>query len=241
MAASRRFSLLFVRPRRSSRRRSCSAAASGDGALRGSAWAAFVVALAACGLASAGSLPVPGSGGGTAFAVLVGGFAAWGGVTILWSVAPDRSWASFNRGLVYFAFALVGAFAASALSFGFGALAARRRSPASLVSVGAGREGCSRAVPPLRPTRAAAHPDRLLERARAASLVFGLPLALWAATPHRRRSARVGRSLLYSRVIALVLTSRGAGIVVAALVSVPALARAGPGGAAGELRGLGAT
>ena len=67
-------------------------------------------------------LPLPGLGReGIAFAVLGGGFAVWTGVTVLWSVLPDRSWDYFNRGLAYFAFAVVGAFAGSALSTRVGA------------------------------------------------------------------------------------------------------------------------
>jgi O-antigen ligase/polysaccharide polymerase Wzy-like membrane protein len=37
--------------------------------------------------------------------------AVWCAVSIVWSVEPDRSWSYANRGLVYLAFALVGAFA----------------------------------------------------------------------------------------------------------------------------------
>lgn len=36
----------------------------------------------------------------TAAALLLG-FAAWSGVTLLWSVAPDRTWIEFNRALAY--------------------------------------------------------------------------------------------------------------------------------------------
>ena len=35
-------------------------------------------------------------------------FVAWNGISVLWSIEGDRSWAYFNRGLVYLAFAVVG-------------------------------------------------------------------------------------------------------------------------------------
>jgi hypothetical protein len=95
---------------------------SGDGAVAWIGGAALVVALVACGLAFWGLLPVPGLGReGIAFALLGGGFAVWTGLTVVWSVLPDRSWDYFNRGLAYFAFAVVGAFAGSVLSTRVGA------------------------------------------------------------------------------------------------------------------------
>ena len=71
---------------------------------------AILAAVAACGAALWGVLPAPAIGReGIAFAYLAAGFVAWNGVTTLWSAAPDRSWEYFNRGLVYFAFAVLGA------------------------------------------------------------------------------------------------------------------------------------
>src|SRR5215510_1688948 len=35
-------------------------------------------------------------------------FVAWNGISVLWSIQADRSWAYLNRGLVYVAFAVVG-------------------------------------------------------------------------------------------------------------------------------------
>src|SRR5919206_3761495 len=35
-------------------------------------------------------------------------FVCWNGISVLWSIEPDRSWAYCNRGLVYFAFAALG-------------------------------------------------------------------------------------------------------------------------------------
>jgi O-Antigen ligase len=219
VAASRRFSLL------------CAAGAliaaallfgggSGDGAVAWIGGAAFVVALGACGLAFWGLLPLPGLGReGIAFAALGGGFAVWTGVTILWSVLPDRSWDYFNRGLAYFAFAVVGAFAGSALSTRVGAWLL-----GLLVGVTCLWALAGKAVPAL-------YEDygRLARlrspvgywNALALVLVFGLPIALWAASSRRHpRVVRAGSVVgLYALLIGLVLTYSRGGLL-AALVAL---------------------
>ena len=86
-------------------------------------------------------------------------------VSVAWSIEPDRSWAYANRGLVYLAFALVGAFAADRLKelmFGL------RGDPRRRLRLVARRQGAAVAVRGLRPHRPAARAGRLLERARAA-------------------------------------------------------------------------
>jgi hypothetical protein len=221
VAASRRFSLL------------CAAGAliaaallfgggAGDGAVAWIGGAALVVALGACALAFAGLLPLPGLGReGIAFGLLGGGFVVWTGLTILWSALPDRSWDYFNRGLAYFAFAVVGAFAGSALSTRVGAWLL-----GALVGVTCLWALAGKAVPAL-------YEDygRLARlrspvgywNALALVMVFGLPIALWAATSRRHsRVVRAGAVVgVYALVIALVLTySRGgvlAGLVALAL------------------------
>ena len=40
-------------------------------------------------------------------------FVLWSGLTIAWSIAPDRSWAYLNRGLAYLAFVVLGLFVAA--------------------------------------------------------------------------------------------------------------------------------
>ena len=47
-------------------------------------------------------------GFGVAFLALLGWFVLWNGLSIVWSLQPDRSWEYFNRGIVYFAFACSG-------------------------------------------------------------------------------------------------------------------------------------
>ena len=55
---------------------------------------------------------------GAAFALLAAGFLVWTGITILWSILPDRSWDYFNRGLTYLVFAVLGAFVGSLVAPG---------------------------------------------------------------------------------------------------------------------------
>ena len=91
--------------------------------------------------------------------------AVWSALSVAWSIEPDRSWAYANRGLVYLAFALVGAFAADRLKELMLGLAAILG--AVCVWSLAGKvlpwlyEDYGRDRPPARA-------DRLLERARAA-------------------------------------------------------------------------
>jgi hypothetical protein len=40
--------------------------------------------------------------------LLLTAFVSWNGISVLWSIEPDRSWDYLNRGLVYLALALVG-------------------------------------------------------------------------------------------------------------------------------------
>src|SRR5690349_7468471 len=50
---------------------------------------------------------------GLLFLVPLSGFVAFNGLTMWWSIAPDRSWSYFNRGLIYLAFAVLGLFVAA--------------------------------------------------------------------------------------------------------------------------------
>ena len=138
-------------------------------------------------LALAGRAPLPGGGG-----VLVGlllATAAWSGLSIAWSVAPDLSWAELNRTLVYAAFLavglLLGAAGQPAMPLRLAALAdrgVRRRR-----RLGPRGQSDPGALPRRRPRRPAARPDRLLERARARRR-----RAARARTLASPRSARAG-------------------------------------------------
>ena len=95
-------------------------------------------------------------------------FVLWNGATMGWSIAPDRSWAYLDRGLVYLAFAVLGLYVGAVRAATGGGdrrpdrCAARRR-----VRMGAAREGCAGPCSGRRTRGAAARSGGLLERARA--------------------------------------------------------------------------
>jgi hypothetical protein len=187
------------------------------------AWigAAAVLAAAAAGCAGLwGVLPVPGLGReGLACAGLAVAFVVWNAVTILWSSAPDRSWDYFNRGLAYLAFGVVGAFVGSAVAPRIVAWLV-----GGLVTLTCLWALAGKAIPALYEDY-----ERLARlrspvgywNALALVAVFGLPIALWAATRHSRHVRAGAVVALYTLLIALVLTySRGG--VLAALVALSA-------------------
>ena len=182
---------------------------------------AAVLAAAAAGCAALwGVLPVPAIGReGLACAGLAAAFVAWNAVTILWSSAPDRSWGYFNRGLVYLAFGVVGAFVGSAVAPRIVAWLV-----GGLVTVTCLWALAGKAIPAL-------YEDygRLARlrspvgywNALALVAAFGIPIALWAATRHSRRVRAGAVVALYALLVALVLTYSRGGIL-AALVAIAA-------------------
>ncbi|MDQ5820121.1 MAG: O-antigen ligase family protein, partial [Actinomycetota bacterium] len=73
---------------------------------------AVLVVAAAVAASMLGALPRPSAGRwGTLVIASLAGFAIWSGLSILWSIEPDRSWAYLNRELVYVAFAILGVYA----------------------------------------------------------------------------------------------------------------------------------
>ena len=91
-------------------------------------------------------------------------FVAWNGVSVIWSIEGDRSWAYFNRGLVYLALAVVGLWLGPYVREWAYVLAGVLALPLGL---GAAREGDPGARL-VGAHRAAELADRLLERARPA-------------------------------------------------------------------------
>jgi hypothetical protein len=71
--------------------------------------AAIAFAAVALALGFWGLLPWPGLDQmGLAFIGLLTAFVVWNGLSVIWSVAPDRSWEYVNRGFVYLAFTVIG-------------------------------------------------------------------------------------------------------------------------------------
>jgi tetratricopeptide (TPR) repeat protein len=141
------------------------------------------------------------------------GLALWAGLSTLWSTSPDRSWQFTNRTLVYAAFGLVGALAASGLPRARLAGAA-----AALVGLVAAWALLAKCVPSLytdygRLARLRSPLDYWNELALVCDA--GVPLALWLAA--RRRVE--GVVLLTLLVVTLLLTFSRFGVALACLAA----------------------
>ena len=146
----------------------------------------------------------------------------WSGLTILWSVQPDRSWDYTNRGLAYLAFACFGLFLGAALPH-----APRRLALLFLAgfALAIGWALLGKAIPSL-------YPDygriaRLRSpvgywNALAQVCDAALPLGLWLGA--RRRWA--GALVVYGASVAAVLTLSRSGLVIGALAVLLYLALA---------------
>jgi tetratricopeptide (TPR) repeat protein len=184
-----------------------------------SVWTAVAGLLVAGGwsaLALAGRAPQPGGG-----AVLLGlllATAAWAGLSVAWSVAPDRSWTELNRTLVFTAFLVVGlllgACGPRACRWAAGALGAALA--AAVVWALAGK-----AIPGLFPDggRTARLRDPIgywNALALAADMLLVLALQL-AATGRSRAAVAGGAILAYSAGVAVLLAASRAGVAAAVL------------------------
>lgn len=192
------------------------------GRLVGIGAAALVAAGAALALGFWGSIAWPRlDRAGSAFVLLLVAFVLWTGLTVLWSITPDNSWAYFNRGLVYLAFAVVGLLIGAVLP------RAVQVAAAGLTILIAGVIAwalAGKVVPDLFPD--GARVARLREpigywNGLALLAAMALPLGLWTAV--RREHTRLPRTaatvLLFAGTITLLLTYSRGGVVVA-LVAV---------------------
>jgi hypothetical protein len=146
--------------------------------------------------------------------------ALWAGLSTLWSLSPDTSWAYTNRTLVYAAFALLGLLLSPLLPrTGIVAAAA-----AALLGAVLGWALLARCVPGLYPDygRVARLRSPLGYWNELALLcAVTVPLALWIAAPAGRRAwARAsGVLLLFAATTALLLTYSRVGVVLACLAA----------------------
>jgi O-antigen ligase len=185
-----------------------------------SVWTALAALLVAGGwsaLALAGRAPLPRRG-----YLLLGlllATSAWTGLSILWSVAPDHSWAELDRTLVFAAFLAVGLLLGAS-----GPAACRRAAAALVVALGAavlwGLAG--KAIPALFPDggRAARLRDPIgywNELALAADMLLVLALRLAADAARSRALRAAGAVLAYAAIVAVLLAASRAGIAAAVL------------------------
>lgn len=165
-------------------------------------------------------LAVGGSGGALVGSLLA--VAVWNGVSVAWSIAPDRSWDELNRVVVYTAFAVLG------LVLGSLAGARTLRLVAALLT-GAFAAAilwalAGKAIPALFPDggRAARLRDPVGYWNALALVADGLlVLGLWVAAtrPAARALRAAGAVLAYAAVIAILLSGSRAGVG-AAIVGV---------------------
>jgi O-antigen ligase len=187
---------------------------------------AVVVAALGLVLVLRGSLPLPrldGAGRVALGAALA--LALWVGVSIVWSIAPDASWAWLNRWVVYAALLVLGLLV--------GALA---RGRAELAWILAGVLGAAIgwallgvAVPSL-----AEDGDRVARlrepvgywNALALLADAAIALGLWVATGGRRWQRAAGVGLVFGSVVVVALTQSRAGVLAAVAVLALVLALA---------------
>src|SRR3954451_6942776 len=145
-------------------------------------------------------------------------FAGWNGLSLVWSITPDRSWDAFNRCFVYLAF------------LGLGLLLGRRpRALAAMLALLLGLVLAwallGKVVPALVP--GGARVARLRSpvgywNGLALLASLAVPLGLWLASRREHpRGARVaGTLLVYAALVVSVLTYSRAGVAAAALAAV---------------------
>jgi tetratricopeptide (TPR) repeat protein len=178
-----------------------------------------LAAALAVAAAAAGFVPRPAPDRyGLTFLVLLAALAVWSGLSILWSLEPDRSWSYLNRELAYLAFAVLGVFIGSLVPD-----APRRVAAGLAVLFGAviGWALLGKVAPSLGPE--VSQFARLREpigywNGLALVCDLTLPLALWVAgrRPHRREVRVAGVLLLYASLVALALTYSRGGLVLGA-------------------------
>ncbi len=184
---------------------------------------AFVLALAMPALLGAGPRPALAAPGLAALGLLTA-FVAWNGVSVTWSVLPDRSWQYLDLGLVHLAFAAAGVLAAAylrprdaaaAFAFVLGAVAVWALAGKVLPGLYTDYERVARLRSPVGYWNALA----LLGD-------FALPLGLWLASGRGRRPlVRAAAVLLvYAWIVAILLAFSRGGVLVGIAVTAAWLA-----------------
>ena len=149
---------------------------------------------------------------GTALVLLLAGYAAWTGATVVWSIEPDRSWEAFNRVVAYLAVLGLGVLVGSA----------RRAAPllALLLGLTLAWALATAVVPAIGPdVERSARLREPVEYWNALALVAAMSLPLWLWLARARRPAAA--VALFAAAVALLLTaSRGGLLVAVAAVAV---------------------
>jgi hypothetical protein len=139
-------------------------------------------------------------------------FVAWNGISVVWSIQPDRSWAYLNRGLVYAALAVIGLWLGPWLREWAYVLAGALALPLGWALLG-------KAVPALDSSGRIARLSSPIGYWNALGLLcaMALPLAVFLAArrehPHWLRAA--GVVYIYAAVVGLLLTYSRGGVLAA--------------------------
>jgi hypothetical protein len=201
--------------------------ASGDDSLLWVGGAALVLALGTLTAGLAGAVALPRLSGSTLWClVLATALVAWLGVSIAWSVEPDRSWSYFDRGVVYLALLGVGILAGGLVRRAATVAAAEL---ALVVGLALAVGLAVKVFPSLYPDS-----ERIARlrapvgywNALALLFAFGLPLALWLAGLAGRRTGLRALAVVFAYLlgVALALTFSRGGILAALAAVVVALA-----------------
>jgi hypothetical protein len=139
-------------------------------------------------------------------------FVAWNGISVVWSIQPDRSWAYLNRGLVYAALAVIGLWLGPWLREWAYVLAGALALPLGWALLG-------KTVPALGSSGRIARLSSPIGYWNALGLLcaMALPLAVWLAArrehPHWLRAA--GVVYIYAAIVGLLLTYSRGGVLAA--------------------------
>jgi O-antigen ligase/polysaccharide polymerase Wzy-like membrane protein/tetratricopeptide repeat protein len=161
---------------------------------------------------------------------LLTAFVSWNGLSVLWSIEPDRSWDYFNRGLVYLAFAAVGV---AVGSFVPRSVRAWAYVLAFALALPLGWALLAKAVPAIgSESGRVARLSAPVGYWNALALLFAmaLPLALWLAArrEHAHWLRAVGVVYAYALVVGLLLTYSRGGVLVGGVAVVLWLALGRP-------------
>jgi len=147
---------------------------------------------------------------------------AWNGISVLWSIEPDRSWDYLNRGLVYLAFAVVGVSVGSIVPR---ATRAWAYVLAGVLALPLGWALLTKAVPAV-----GSESGRIARLSspvgywNALGLLFAMavPLALWLAArrEHTHWLRMLGVVYVYALVVGLLLTYSRGGVLVAGVAAL---------------------
>jgi hypothetical protein len=152
-------------------------------------------------------------------------FVAWSGISVVWSIEPDRSWAYLNRGLVYFALMAFGLWLGPLVRDWAYVLAGVLALPLGWALLG-------KAIPALGSSGRIGRLSSPIGYWNALGLLFAmaLPLALWLAArrEHRHWLRSAGVVYVYALVVGLLMTYSRGGVLAAGVAAALWIALGSP-------------